>query len=166
MGRWSSPNISACLWGWGWDSKMRSRALFAILALCTTSCFVSTKSVEVPVRDEATMTFIAVGVAGSDPKLSDFCQEFSDIDSEDIDEVVHVAVENLYWRLVDNRGPASAQITARVTLERLGGESAVLVPDTTFVLSDVDTVFAPAHLDPDGLALLLEGMNEDVDYLN
>jgi hypothetical protein len=145
---------------------MKLRALIAILALSTTSCFVSTKSVEVPIRDEVTMTFIALGMAGSDPQLVDFCQELSDAESGDIDKVVHVSVENIYWRLVDNRGPASAQVTANVTIQRVGGESAVLVPDTTFVLSDADTVFAPAHLDPAGLALLLEGMNEYVDYYN
>jgi len=145
---------------------MKLRALIAILALSTTSCFVSTKSVEVPIRDEVTMTFIALGMAGSDPQLVDFCQELSDAESGDIDKVVHVSVENIYWRLVNNRGPASAQVTANVTIQRVGGESAVLVPDTTFVLSDADTVFAPAHLDPAGLALLLEGMNEYVDYYN
>ncbi len=145
---------------------MRLRALLAILALGATSCFVSTKSVEVPIRDEATVTFIALGVAGSDPQLIDFCQEFSDAESDDIDKVVHVSVENIYWRLVENRGVSGTQVTANVTIARLGGGSAVLVPDTTFVLSDADTVFAPAHLDPAGLALLLEGMNEYVDYYN
>jgi hypothetical protein len=143
-----------------------SRALLGVLALGTTSCFVSTKSVEVPIRDEATMQFIALGVAGSDPQLIDFCQELADAESGDIDKVVHVAVENIYWRLVQNRGVPATQVTANVTIQRLGGASAVLVPDTTFVLSDADTVFAPAHMDSAGLALLLEGMNEYVDYYN
>jgi hypothetical protein len=143
-----------------------SWALLGVLALGTTSCFVSTKSVEVPIRDEATMQFIALGVAGSDPQLIDFCQELADAESGDIDKVVHVAVENIYWRLVQNRGVPATQVTANVTIQRLGGASAVLVPDTTFVLSDADTVFAPAHMDSAGLALLLEGMNEYVDYYN
>jgi len=69
-------------------------------------------------------------------------------------------------RLVENRGTPGTQVTANVTIQRVGGGSAVLVPDTTFVLSDADTVFAPARLDSAGLALLLEGMNEYVDYYN
>jgi hypothetical protein len=139
-------------------------ALF--LALAAESCLVSTKSVEVPIRDEATMSFIALGVAGADPQLIDFCQELSDAESGDIDHVDHVSVENIYWRLVENRGDPDTQVTANVTLQRVGGQSAVLVPDTTFVLSDADTVFKPAHLDSAGLTLLLQGMNEYADYYN
>jgi len=146
---------------------MTKHIVFIVLApLLLTSCFVSTKSVEVPIRDEATVRFMALGVAGSDPQLIDFCQELSDAESGDIDKVVHVSVENLYWRLVENRGTPGTQVTANVTIQRVGGGSAVLVPDTTFVLSDADTVFAPARLDSAGLALLLEGMNEYVDYYN
>jgi len=145
---------------------MKFRVLFVLLAFGATSCFVSTKSVEVPIRDETSIRFIALGVAGSDPQIIDFCQELSDAESGDIDKVVHVSVENIYWRLVENRGTPGTQVTANVTISRLGGGSAILVPDTTFVLSDADTVFAPAHLDSTGLALLLEGMNEYVDYYN
>jgi len=145
---------------------LKLKVLFVLLAFGATSCFVSSKTVEVPIRDEATVTFIALGVAGSDPQLIDFCQELADAESGDIDKVVHVSVENIYWRLVQNRGLPATQVTANVTIQRVGGGSAVLVPDTTFVLSDADTVFAPAHLDSSGLALLLEGMNEYVDYYN
>jgi hypothetical protein len=140
--------------------------LIGLVPLLLTSCLVSTKNVEVPIRDEATVRFIAIGVAGSDPQLIDFCQELSDAESGDIDHVVHVSVENIYWRLVENRGTPGTQVTANVTIQRVGGASAVLVPDTTFVLSDADTVFAPAHLDSAGLGLLLQGMNEYVDYYN
>ena len=140
----------------------------ALLCLTAGGCFVSEKSVEVPIRDDADMTFISMGVLGADTQLIDFCAELADAEDETgtVQHVEEVVVESLYWRLVENRGDPNTQVTANVTIQRVGGESAVLVPDTTFVLSDVDTVFAPVRVDSTGLALLLEGMNEYAEYWN
>ena len=139
-----------------------------LLSLTAASCFLSEKSVEVPIRDNADMTFISLGVLGADTQLIDFCAELEDAEDETgtIQHVEQVTVENIFWRLVENRGDPNTQVTANVTIQRVGGASAVLVPDTTFILNDVDTTFAPVNIDSTGLALLLEGMNEYAEYWN
>jgi hypothetical protein len=136
----------------------------ASLALSADSCVLSSKSVQVPLRGTADLDFVSLGTAYAATDGIDFCQELNDLDSGSIDSLVSVSVENIYWRLVENRGAPNTLVTVHVDVQRGNGPSVLLVPDTTFVLSDVDTVFVPAKLNPAGLQLLLQGMDDYLTY--
>src|SRR5262245_38804687 len=140
----------------------------ATLALSGESCFLSSKDVQVPLRGEADLDFVSTGTVDTDIDNIDFCEELSDLEDDGVDiaTLVSVTVENIYWRLVENRGDPNTVVTVHVDVQRGAGAPVVLVPDTTFALSDVGTAFVPAALNPAGLDLLMDGMDDYIAYWN
>lgn len=152
--------------------KARLLVLLAVgaLALRGDSCFIHNRDVEVPLRGNADMTFTSVGINDQDSYSVDFFQEIQDIENDattDVDSLVSAGIENGYWRLVVNRGPANTTVTGAITVTRLStNQTAELIPPQSVNIDEVGTAFVVAPLEAAGLDLLTQGFDEYVAYRN
>jgi hypothetical protein len=136
----------------------------AFLTLTGESCFLENKNIEVPFRGHVDLQFVTTGTSDLDIVLIDVAQEIADLEAEaegDYEELVSIAVENGFWRLVANRGPAGTTFTGSMTVRRVfTNQSASLVDPTPIAIADLGTEFVVAPLNAAGVNLLVDGMNE------
>jgi hypothetical protein len=152
--------------------KTRLLVLLAVgaLALRGDSCFIQNKDIEVPLKGYADMAFTSQGLTDLDVFIIDFFLEIQDIEEDadvEVDSLISASVENGYWRLVENRGPANTTITGSLTVTRvLSNETAQLIAPQSVNIDNVGTEFVVIPLEKEGLDLLTEGFNDYIAYRN
>ena len=138
----------------------------AMLTFTAESCFVSTKTIEVPVRGDADLEFHATGTSDSDTETVDFTGLMEDLeDDSEFDELLSAHIENGYWRVTRNEGSPSTEIGGSITVHR-EGSAAPAVPLINYTEIDIATVtgdFVVAPLSPAGVSLLNSGFDEYLD---
>lgn len=152
--------------------KTRLLVLLAVgaLALRGDSCFIHNRDIEVPLRGNADMEFVSQGESDLDTYEIDFFQEIQDIEDDatsEVDSLVSASIEQGYWRLVENRGPAGTTITGGITVTRLStNQTETLIAPQSVAIEEVGKEFVIAPLVAAGLNLLTEGFDEYVAYRN
>jgi hypothetical protein len=116
------------------------------------------------------MMFTSQGSSDLDTYTIDFFQEMQDIEEDataDVDTLVSASIENGYWRLVENRGPAETTITGSITVTRIStGQTESLIPPQSVAIEEVGTEFELAPLEKAGIDLLTDGFDEYVAWRN
>lgn len=135
----------------------------AILTFTAESCFISTKTVEVPVRGEGDLEFHATGTSDSKTDTLDFSSLLEDLESDSaFDSLLSAHIENGYWHVTRNLGSASTVMTGHLTVRREGSAAPAvpLIDYTSINIADVSGGFVVAPLDSTGVDLLNQGFDE------
>lgn len=135
----------------------------AMLTFTAESCFISTKTIEVPVRDDAELEFHATGTSDSKSETIDFTELMTDLeDDSEFDELVSANIESGYWRVTRNNGSASTVVSGQLTVRREGSAAPAvsLISYTSVAIADVSGDFGVAPLNAAGVDLLNNGFDE------
>jgi hypothetical protein len=135
----------------------------AMLTFTAESCFVSTKTVEVPVRGEGDLEFHTTGTSDSKTEILDFTSLMEDLESDSaFDSLLSANIENGYWRVTRNLGSASTVLTGYLNVQREGSAAPAvpLISYTSINIADVSGEFVVAPLDPAGVSLLNAGFDQ------
>lgn len=142
---------------------------FASLALSGDSCFLKNTDIEVPFRANVDMQFTSTGFTDADVETVDFGDELMDLEDDataDIDSLVSGDIEGAFWRRVENRVPGTV-VTGSIEVTRVSTSTTAMLVDSTSVNVDATpTTFEAAPLEPAGVALLNQGIDDYIAYRN
>ncbi len=137
----------------------------ALFSLTADSCFLSTKTVEVPVRGSGDLLFTTQGnnPDDADSKLIDFAGLIEDLEKEsDFDALVSAHIENGYWRVARNGGAATTIVRGSITVQRESSAApgVSLISYTGVAIASVLGDFKVAPLNSQGVDLLNQGFDQ------
>jgi len=138
----------------------------AFLSLTASSCLLSTKTIEVPVRGSGDVQFHAQGTDNgndADSKVIDFASLMQDLEDEsDFDALVSAHIENGYWRVARNGGAASTVVSGTLTVqnESSAAPPVPLISYTSVPIASVLGTFQLAPLNSQGVDLLNQGFDQ------
>jgi hypothetical protein len=137
----------------------------ALFSLTADSCFLSTKTVEVPVRGSGDLLFTSQGSNpdNADSKLIDFAGLIEDLEKDsDFDALVSAHIENGYWRVARNGGAATTVLSGSITVQRESSAAPAvpLISYTSVAIASVLGDFKTAPLNSQGVDLLNQGFDQ------
>jgi hypothetical protein len=156
---------------------MRNRLLILVLlaaaavALKGDNCVLENREVEIPLRGHEILPFTSQGEDDTDVEYIDFGETLREIEEDsdsDIDTLISVTLENVYWRLKENRGSPSTTVNSGdITVTRIStGESEVAINISGLLIQSVPDFVRPAGLREEAVNLLRDGLAEYLAHRN
>lgn len=157
---------------------MRNRFLILVLlaagaiVLKGDNCVLENRELDIPLRGEEILEFTSQGEDDTDSTFIDFGQTLMDIEEDstsDIDSLVSLTVENVFWRLKPggNRGSPATVVSGKITMTRiLTGETEDVIEFSGLSIQSVPNFTRPAGLREEAIDLLRDGLQEYLAYWN